>query len=186
MFAQLWQEFQQLSIYVSRSHRVLTTTVWQLGVYTHAMQAVTNTEREELWQDFLRDREKREREAKRAKRRERAAAFRDLLLSTPAIKVSIPASHTSDIHGCISSPGYSHASRTLMLHLVKLGPATAFGLFQAALSIHRANRRLQVDTPWRKAVTKLEGDPAYEALDKIDRLEVFQDYIKCATVTLVS
>lgn len=84
-------------------------------------KAVTNTEREELWQDFLRDREKREREAKRAKRRERAAAFRDLLLSTPAIKV---------------------------------------------------------DTPWRKAVTKLEGDPAYEALDKIDRLEVFQDYIK--------
>lgn len=38
----------------------------------------------------------------------------------------------------------------------------------------------QVDTPWRKAVTKLEGDPAYEALDKIDRLEVFQEYIKCA------
>lgn len=39
---------------------------------------------------------------------------------------------------------------------------------------------LQVDTPWRKAVTKLEGDPAFEALDKIDRLEVFQEYIKCA------
>lgn len=50
-------------------------------------QAITNTEREELWQDFLRDKEKREREAKRAVRRERAAAFRDLLLSTPSIKV---------------------------------------------------------------------------------------------------
>ena len=36
----------------------------------------------------------------------------------------------------------------------------------------------QVDTPWRKAMTKLEGDPAFEALDKIDRLEVFQEYIK--------
>lgn len=37
-----------------------------------------------------------------------------------------------------------------------------------------------MDTPWRKAVTKMEGDAAYEALDKIDRLEVFQEYIKCA------
>ena len=36
----------------------------------------------------------------------------------------------------------------------------------------------QVDTPWRKAMTKLEGDPTFEALDKIDRLEVFQEYIK--------
>jgi hypothetical protein len=53
------------------------------------MQAITNTEREELWQDYLRDKEKRERDAKRAVRRERAAAFRDLLLSTPAIKVAL-------------------------------------------------------------------------------------------------
>lgn len=35
----------------------------------------------------------------------------------------------------------------------------------------------QVDTPWRKAATKLEGEDEYEALDKLDRLEVFQDYI---------
>ncbi len=52
------------------------------------MQAIPNAEREELWQDYLRDKEKRERDAKRAVRRERAAAFRDLLLSTPAIKVA--------------------------------------------------------------------------------------------------
>ena len=52
-------------------------------------QAITNTEREELWQDFLRDKEKRERDAKRQVRRERASAFRDLLLSTPAIKVGL-------------------------------------------------------------------------------------------------
>ena len=54
----------------------------------HLFQAIPNAEREELWQDFLRDKEKRERDAKRAVRRERAAAFRDLLLSTPAIKVA--------------------------------------------------------------------------------------------------
>jgi hypothetical protein len=52
------------------------------------LQAIPNAEREELWQDYLRDKEKRERDAKRAVRRERAAAFRDLLLSTPAIKVA--------------------------------------------------------------------------------------------------
>ncbi len=35
----------------------------------------------------------------------------------------------------------------------------------------------QVDTPWRKAMVKLEGEDEYEALDKLDRLEVYQDYI---------
>jgi len=54
----------------------------------YAVQAVSNTEREELWQDFLRDREKAERDAKKRLRRERAAAFRDLLLSTTSIKVT--------------------------------------------------------------------------------------------------
>ena len=37
-----------------------------------------------------------------------------------------------------------------------------------------------MDTQWRKAAPKLEGEDAYEALDKLDRLEVFQDYILCA------
>ena len=36
---------------------------------------------------------------------------------------------------------------------------------------------VQVDTPWRKAMVKLEGEDEYEALDKLDRLEVYQDYI---------
>ena len=82
------------------------------------MQAIPNAEREELWQDYLRDKEKRERDAKRAVRRERAAAFRDLLLSTPAIKVA-PApslayggSHFMRCCGCvlhIASRSYSVA-----------------------------------------------------------------------------
>ena len=36
---------------------------------------------------------------------------------------------------------------------------------------------LQVDTPWRKAVTKVEIEDEYQALNKLDRLEVFQEYI---------
>lgn len=36
---------------------------------------------------------------------------------------------------------------------------------------------LQVDTPWRKAVTKVEVEDEYQALNKLDRLEVFQEYI---------
>lgn len=40
--------------------------------------------------------------------------------------------------------------------------------------------RPQVDTPWRKASGKLEGDSAYEALDKLDRIEVYQEYIRRA------
>jgi len=84
-------------------------------------KAVSHTEREELYQDYLRDAERRQREEKKRVRKQRAAAFRDLLLSTTAIKV---------------------------------------------------------DTPWRKASGKLEGDPAYEALDRLDRIEVYQEYIK--------
>lgn len=45
-------------------------------------------DREELYQDYIREEEKREREAKQADRKRRAAAFRDLLLSTTSIKVS--------------------------------------------------------------------------------------------------
>jgi pre-mRNA-processing factor 40 len=36
----------------------------------------------------------------------------------------------------------------------------------------------QVSTPWRKAQGRLEGEDEYEALDKVDRLEVFQEYIR--------
>ena len=38
----------------------------------------------------------------------------------------------------------------------------------------------QVDVPWRKALTKVEGEEEYEALDKLERLEVYQDHIRQA------
>lgn len=37
---------------------------------------------------------------------------------------------------------------------------------------------LQADSSWRKVAPKLEGDPAYEELDKAERVEVFTDYIR--------
>ncbi len=51
------------------------------------MQAVSATEREELFADHRRDTEKREKEAKRARRAARTAAFRELLGSFKGIKV---------------------------------------------------------------------------------------------------
>ena len=39
---------------------------------------------------------------------------------------------------------------------------------------------MQADSQWRKVQVKLEGEDEYEALDKFDRLEVFQDHIRCA------
>lgn len=88
-------------------------------------KAVSNVDREELYQDYIREEEKREREAKQADRKRRAANFRDLLLSTTSIKV---------------------------------------------------------DTSWRKASGRLEGDPAFEAITRIDRLNVYQEYIKDLSV----
>ena len=39
----------------------------------------------------------------------------------------------------------------------------------------------QADTPWRKVAAKLEGEPAYEELDKVDRVDVYAEYIRCLT-----
>jgi len=36
-----------------------------------------------------------------------------------------------------------------------------------------------VTSTWRKVAPKFEGEEAFEALEKIDRLEVFQQYIRC-------
>ena len=36
----------------------------------------------------------------------------------------------------------------------------------------------QASTPWRKAIAKLEGEPEYEDVAKVDRLEVYEDYMK--------
>ncbi|KAK9903919.1 hypothetical protein WJX75_000518 [Coccomyxa subellipsoidea] len=83
-------------------------------------KAVQREERELLYADFIKEKDKREREAKKAERRRRTAAFRTLLEKSTFIKV---------------------------------------------------------DTAWRKAMPKLEGENEYEALDKLDRLEVYQDYI---------
>lgn len=52
------------------------------------MQAVSATEREELFAEHRRDTEKREKEAKRVRRATRTAAFRELLASFKGIKVS--------------------------------------------------------------------------------------------------
>lgn len=34
-----------------------------------------------------------------------------------------------------------------------------------------------MDTPWRKAIVKLEVEEEYEALENLDRLDVYRDYI---------
>ena len=39
----------------------------------------------------------------------------------------------------------------------------------------------QVTSTWRKVAPKFEGEEAFEDLEKIDRLEVFQQYIRCAS-----
>ena len=38
---------------------------------------------------------------------------------------------------------------------------------------------LKVGTEWRKVAKKLEGEEIFEALDKVDRLEVYQVRIWC-------
>ena len=44
----------------------------------------------------------------------------------------------------------------------------------------QASGLAQVTSTWRKVAPKFEGEEAFEDLAKIDRLEVFQQYIRCA------
>ena len=68
-------------------------------------QAVSATEREELFAEHRRDREKKEKEAKRVRRAARTAAFRELLASFKGIKVG----------GCCSCVQASPAARLYFL-----------------------------------------------------------------------
>jgi hypothetical protein len=52
-------------------------------------QAVQREERELLYADFIKEKDKREREAKKAERRRRTAAFRTLLEKSTFIKVRV-------------------------------------------------------------------------------------------------
>ena len=45
---------------------------------------------------------------------------------------------------------------------------------------------VQVDSVWRKVQGRLEGEDEYENLDKVERLEVFQDHIRCSIASVSS
>ena len=53
------------------------------------MQAAPSGERVSMYEDFVREKEKKEREAKKAERKKRMAAFRQVLDSTKSIKVGL-------------------------------------------------------------------------------------------------
>ena len=78
----------------------------------------------------------------------------------------------------------SHIAKLLTRGQYQIGTwGSARGQRPDQCSQHRQTTRtdaryaLQVDTPWRKAVTKLEEEEEYTSLNKLDRLEVFQEYI---------
>ena len=105
-------------------HHTASYTTETEACIVAGLQAVSQTEREELFSDFRHELERRDKEEKRRQRAVKSAAFRELLVSTRGIKL---------------------------------------------------------DTPWRKVAPKLEGEPAHDDLDRADRLEVFADYIRCAS-----
>ena len=59
------------------------------GNHRNAAQAAPSGERVSMFEDFVREKEKKEREAKKAERKKRMAAFRQVLDSTKSIKVRL-------------------------------------------------------------------------------------------------
>ncbi|KAK9795587.1 hypothetical protein WJX73_010842 [Symbiochloris irregularis] len=96
--------------------------VAQLLDWDPRWQAVTKEEaRSELLKDYQKDKDKKDRDARKAEQKKRQGAFRKLLEASTFIKPS---------------------------------------------------------SSWRKVQGKLEGEEAYEMCDKMDRLDVFGDYIR--------
>ena len=48
------------------------------------------------------------------------------------------------------------------------------------VSLKHGQHAMQVGVQWRKVMSKLESEPEYEDLDRIDRLEVFEEYHRYA------
>ncbi|KAL0047243.1 hypothetical protein WJX82_010442 [Trebouxia sp. C0006] len=84
-------------------------------------KAIASVDREEMFVEHMKERERRKRAEEKTARKRKLQDFRELLERTSGIKAS---------------------------------------------------------TPWRKATAKLEGEPEYEDLSKIDRLEVFDEYMR--------
>ncbi|MEW5316690.1 MAG: hypothetical protein WDW38_008043 [Sanguina aurantia] len=84
-------------------------------------KAVPERDREELFHDAQKERDKREKEERKADRKRKAVAFKELLANTSGIKAT---------------------------------------------------------SEWRKVGKRLEGEEAFEELDKIERLEVFQEHLR--------
>ncbi|KAL3141198.1 hypothetical protein ABBQ38_003538 [Trebouxia sp. C0009 RCD-2024] len=84
-------------------------------------KAIASVDREEMFAEHMKERERRKRADEKAARKRKLQDFKELLERTSDIKAS---------------------------------------------------------TSWRKAVGKLEGEPEYEDLSKVDRLEAFEDYMK--------
>lgn len=69
-------------------------------------------ERELLFADFIKEKEKKEREAKKAERRRRMAAFRALLEKTSSIKVQLTDAHNYSHPPCVSVAAFQHSAST--------------------------------------------------------------------------
>eukprot|EP00898_Chlorokybus_atmophyticus_P006575 jgi/Chlat1/6919/Chrsp52S06597 len=115
-FTQMLQECAEL-----KSTMRYSKAVPLLEKDTRFHEVKVEREREELYEEYMYDLEKKEKERARLVRRQNMAAFRELLEEKAFITAS---------------------------------------------------------SQWRKVQEKIEDDPRYEAVDKIDRLDVFQDYIK--------
>lgn len=119
------------------------------------IQAIKDSrEREQLFNDHMKERDRKEKEQRRAEVKKRKAAFRALLEATKSIKV-----------------GTLHIAKTPM--------------YDIKVAISKRVALAKVDSPWRKVQGRLEGEDEYESVEKLDRLEVFQEYIWYALASSV-
>lgn len=171
------------------SERLLVLPLTQLCCWRCTAHAVSQAidsgkEREELFEDWIAEREKAAKEAKRAEKKRKRGAFRELLERSR--------------WACVRKGGSRRLSACFCCWGVRSAAWGAFSLLldcsrwvSAPCHVRPDNKKLdwalfllpkcrfiKVDSSWRKAQDRLAGEEEYEALDKLDRLEVFQEYIR--------
>lgn len=120
----------------------------------HRWGAVDAREREEVFNEYIKERDRRERETRRNEAKKREEGLRALFERTGVVVR-------------VAACGCRMFSWHVLLH-VRMLP----------LPLAATTALAQVGMTWRKALARMDRAPEFEACDKLERLEVFCDYMR--------
>jgi len=179
--------------YLLEDSGVTSTWTWEMALKKIASddryQVIkTVPERKIIFQDYQTDRRKIEREEKRKKDMRIRQSFVEMLGQIPEIVPTMPwrraLPHFEGDKRFQAVPEderekiYLDYLKDLEKQIAEKEIAKKHEARKAFKEKLEEDSFITYSTQWRKIKEQFNGDPAYEALTKLDRLEVFEDYIR--------